>query len=46
MYKIKVKNINGKNTGISKFIIDGEIVEEKEVELIDNGNVYNIEIFM
>jgi len=46
LYKIKVKNIYGKNTGINKFLLNGEEVETKMAPIIDDGKVYNIEIFM
>ena len=46
IYKIKVKNNDGKNTGVKSFYLNGEEVEEKKVLLQDNGKIYNIEIFM
>ena len=46
LYKIKVKNINKKNSGIEKFLLDGEEVLEKKVLLQDNCKIYNIEVFM
>ena len=44
VYNIKVKNIAGKNTGISKIFLNEK--EIKEINLIDDGNIYNIEILM
>lgn len=44
IYNIKVKNPNGKNCGVSKMIINGEEIEEKEVKLIDDGKVNEIDV--
>ena len=46
IYNIKVKNPNGKNTGIEKFILNGQEIPEKEIKLVDNGNVNEIEAIM
>jgi len=46
IYKIKVKNNDGKNTGVRKFVLNGEEVEDMQILLQDNGKIYNIEIFM
>ena len=46
IYNIKVKNINSKQTGINKFILNGNEVEEKKVKLLDDGSINNIEIIM
>lgn len=46
IYKIKVKNLNKKNTGVEKFLIDGKEIKEKQILLQDNCKIYNIEIFM
>ena len=45
-YKSSVYNPNGKNTGIEKFILNGIEVEEKQVKLIDNGKINEIEVIM
>jgi cellobiose phosphorylase len=45
LYNIKVKNPNGKSTGINKVTINGEIVENK-IKLNGDRNVYNIEAFL
>lgn len=45
-YYIKVKNPNGKNTGVESFKVNGEEIEEKQVKLIDNGKRYEIEVKM
>ena len=37
IYNIKVKNPNGKNTGISKFSVNGKEQEEKQIKLVDDG---------
>lgn len=46
IYNIKVKNPNGKNTGVEKFILNGQEIEEKKIKLIDDGKINNIEIIM
>lgn len=46
VYNIKVKNMNGKNTGVERFIVNGEEIQEKQLKLIDNGKIYDIEIEM
>lgn len=46
IYNITVKNPNGKNTGVNKFYLNGSIVEDKKIKLIDNNNVNEIEIIM
>ena len=46
IYNIKVNNYNMKNTGVQKVIVNGEEVNENKIRLIDNGKIYNIEIFM
>lgn len=46
IYNIKVKNPNGKNSGVNKFLVNGEEKEEKRIKLVDDGNVYEIEVEM
>lgn len=46
VYNIKVKNPNGKSTGVEKFIVNGEEIEEKKIKLIDNGKINEIEVIM
>ena len=46
VYNIKVKNPNGKSTEVEKFIVNGIEVEEKQVKLIDNGKINEIEVIM
>ena len=46
MYNIKVKNKNGKNTGVEKFLLNGEEITEKRILLVDDGKIYNIEIIL
>ena len=46
IYQIKVKNPNGKNTGVSRFILNGKEMEEKRVMLQDDGKINTIDIFM
>ena len=46
IYNIKVKNENGKNTGVEKFILNGKEIEEKQISLNGDGGIYEIEIEM
>lgn len=46
MYNIKVKNKNGKCTGVEKFLLNEVEVPDKQVFLQDDGKIYNIEIIM
>ena len=46
IYNIKVKNPEGKNTGISKFIFNGEEIKEKQIRLFRNNTVNEIEVIM
>ena len=44
LYNIKVRNNDGKNKGVSSFIVNGENVKEKRLFLQDDCKIYNIEI--
>lgn len=46
IYNIKVKNPNGKNTGVEKFIVNGQEIECKSIKLQNDGKIYEIEIIM
>jgi len=46
IYNIKISNPNGKVSGVEKFILNGREIEEKEIKLLDDGNIYNIDIIM
>ena len=46
LYNIKVKNNYGKNSGVNQFLLNGKMIENKAVALVDDGKIYNIEIFM
>ena len=46
MYNIKVKNKDGKNTGVKNFIVNGEEIENKKILLANDGKIYNIEVIM
>lgn len=46
IYNIKIKNPNGKSTGVEKMLLNGEEVKDKKVKLKDDGKVYDIEINM
>ena len=45
IYNIKITNINQKNTGVEKVILNGEVVENK-IKLDGGNKVYNIEVIM
>lgn len=46
IYNIKVKNPNGRNTGVSSFKVNGKAIEEKAIKLVDDGKIYEIEVEM
>ena len=46
VYNIKVINPNGKNTGVEKFIVNGDEVLEKSIKLDENGGIFEIEVVM
>ena len=46
VYNIKVKNLKGKNTGVERFILDGENIESKQIKLEENGGTKEIEIII
>ena len=46
IYNIKVKNENGKNTGVEKFYLNGREVVEKQIILNCDGGIYEIEVEM
>ncbi len=46
IYNIDVKNPNAKNTGVETMLVNGEVIEEKKVHLVDNGRVNLIEVYL
>jgi len=46
IYNIKVINPNGKNTGVEKVIVNGQIIENKKIMLNENSGIYNVEVYM
>jgi len=46
IYDISIKNKNGKNTGVEKFLLNGNEIKDKKILLCDDGKIYNIQIFM
>lgn len=46
IYNIRIKNPNGKNTGVEKFIFNGREIVDKQIKLEDNGKINQIEIEM
>lgn len=46
IYHIRISNPHGKETGVSKFMLDGQEIEKKEITLNPNGGVYNVEVEM
>ena len=44
VYNIKVKNINAKSSKTDKFILNGQIIEEKQIKLEDNNRTNEIEV--
>ena len=45
VYNIKIENPNGKNTGVTKVILDGNEIENN-IKLIGDRRIYNIEVIM
>ena len=45
IYNIKVKNTD-KSNHVRKFVFNGEEIKEKEIKLIDNGKINEIEIII
>lgn len=45
-YIIKIKNLNEKNTGVEKFILDGNEIIDKKAKLENDGKIHVIEIYM
>lgn len=46
IYNIKVENPDGKSSGVSKFIVNGEEIDEKRIRLDNKSSVYNITVVM
>ena len=46
VYNIKVLNPNKKCTGVSRVLLNDEIIESKKVKLNSTGGVYNIKVIM
>lgn len=46
IYNIKVQNRSGKNSGVNMFKVNGVEVEEKQVKILDDGRVWEIEVEM
>ena len=46
IYNITVKNENGKNTGVERFVLNGEEIPDKQVKLNKMGGIYHIDIIM
>ena len=44
IYNIKISNPNGKNTGVEKFIVNGNEIPEKCIKLDDNGGIFEVEV--
>ena len=46
IYNIKVKNFNGKNTGVEHFFVDGKEIDDKKIYLDENMGIKEIEVFL
>ncbi len=47
VYNISVKNPNESETGeVKEFFVNGQKIEEKQLKLIDNGRIYEIEVVL
>jgi len=46
VYNIKVINPDGKNTGVEKFIVNGNEIADKSIKLDGNGGIFEVEVIM
>ena len=46
IYNIKIKNPNSKNTGVEKFIYNGQEIPQKQIKLQDDGKINEIEVII
>ena len=46
IYNIKVKNLNGNNCQVNQIKLNGEVVEDKSIKLIEDGKINDIEVEM
>ena len=46
LYNIKIRNNLKKNGGINRFVVNGESSDTQRLAVVDDGKIYNIEIFM
>ena len=46
IYNIKVNNLNGKNTGIEKVYINGNVINNNKIKLDGSGKLYEVEVYM
>lgn len=46
IYNIKVKNLSGKNCGVNRVVVNGDVVEDKKIKLVDDGKVNDVVIEM
>lgn len=47
VYNITVKNPNESETGeVKEFYLDGQRIEEKQIKMIDNGRIYEVEVVL
>lgn len=46
IYNIKVKNSEGKNTGVREMWLNGNKQDDLQIKLIDDGNINEIDVIM
>lgn len=46
LYKIKVENLNGKMSGVERTLLDGQFIEDNQIDLIDDGKEHTVQVFM
>ena len=46
IYNIKVKNPEGKNTGVREMFLNGNKQENLKIKLVDDGNVNEVDVIM
>ena len=43
VYNIRIRNLY-KTNEVKKFLVNGEEIKEKQIKLIDNGRIYEVEV--
>jgi cellobiose phosphorylase len=46
VYNIRFINLNGKNSSIEKVMLNGELIENSKIKLVDDGGIYDVEVYL